>query len=70
MLSRRYSPSGVFFSLALRTPCTWATRLFWLLPSPFAPWRCWLPSLTPVTYRCKLPGMRSVAALPQHEMRW
>ncbi|EOY5388410.1 hypothetical protein ACP6OU_003882, partial [Cronobacter muytjensii] len=30
--------------------------------------RRWLSSLTPVTYLCMLPGIRSVAALRQNEM--
>jgi hypothetical protein len=34
------------------------------------PWvqRCWLPSLTPVTYLRKLPGIHSVAALLKSEI--
>ncbi|ATZ93809.1 hypothetical protein DYD83_07385 [Dickeya fangzhongdai] len=30
----------------------------------------WLPSLTPVTYLCKLLGIHSVAAFPQLELFW
>ncbi|WP_459505307.1 hypothetical protein [Erwinia amylovora] len=39
-------------------------------PSSSTPRPRWLPSRTPGTYRCKLPGIRSVAALPQREIRW
>ncbi|OUE58256.1 Uncharacterised protein [Citrobacter amalonaticus] len=28
----------------------------------------WLRFLTPVTYFCMLPGMRKLAAFPQHEL--
>ncbi|AYH50379.1 hypothetical protein B6N31_17835 [Dickeya fangzhongdai] len=31
---------------------------------------CWLPSFTPVTYLCKLPGIHSVAAFLQLELFW
>ncbi|BBV84566.1 UNVERIFIED_ORG: hypothetical protein J2S79_002730 [Pantoea agglomerans] len=45
------------------------------VPSPsgkcasyFALVRRWLRFLTPVTYFCMLPGMRKLAAFPQHEL--
>ncbi|PVZ89117.1 hypothetical protein C9426_06360 [Serratia sp. S1B] len=38
-----------------------------LYSSPFKLQRCWLPLLTPVTYSCKLLGLRSVAAYLQLE---
>ncbi|POT24154.1 hypothetical protein C3433_24820 [Citrobacter freundii] len=34
-----------------------------LKPSSFSLQLCWLLSLTPVTYLCKLPGIHSIAAL-------
>ncbi|KHN62463.1 hypothetical protein OI70_00915 [Dickeya fangzhongdai] len=39
-------------------------------PSYFKLQVCWLPSLTPVTYLCKLPGIHSVAAFLQLELFW
>jgi hypothetical protein len=40
-------------------------RLEKKFPSAFALQMRWLPSLTPVTYLCMLPGMSSVAAFLQ-----
>ncbi|RJL36437.1 hypothetical protein D5081_18150 [Pectobacterium carotovorum] len=37
-------------------------------PSYFKPHVRWLPLLTPVTYLCKLPGTRAVAAFTQLEL--
>ena len=46
-----------------------------MVPSPngkcasyFALVMRWLRFLTPVTYLCMLPGMRKLAAFPQHEL--
>ncbi|WP_071825442.1 MULTISPECIES: VasL domain-containing protein [Yersinia pseudotuberculosis complex] len=39
-------------------------------PSYFKPHVRWPPSLTPVTYLCKLPGIYSVAAFLQLELFW
>lgn len=43
---------------------------FYLSPAYFGLQLCWLSALTPVTYLCKLPGIRCVAALLQTELFW
>ncbi|GAB7198549.1 hypothetical protein OS11_48360 [Dickeya oryzae] len=39
-------------------------------PSYFKLQVCWLLSLTPVTYLCKLLGIHSIAAFLQFELFW